>query len=86
MRHGMALGADDYLPKPFTIEELYASVEARLRKSEAVRGRTHEEQGQPGERRRRDPRERLRGDATQVSQRELESGYVLADDREEIRR
>ena len=37
MRHGMELGADDYLPKPFRIEELYAAVEARLRKAEALR-------------------------------------------------
>ncbi|SPE53219.1 Response regulator receiver sensor signal transduction histidine kinase [Verrucomicrobia bacterium] len=37
MRHGMELGADDYLPKPFTIEALYAAVEARLRKTQAVR-------------------------------------------------
>ncbi len=37
MRHGMELGADDYLPKPFTIDGLYAAVEARLRKSQAVR-------------------------------------------------
>jgi signal transduction histidine kinase len=37
MRHGMELGADDYLPKPFTIEGLYAAVEARLKKTEALR-------------------------------------------------
>jgi signal transduction histidine kinase len=37
MRHGMELGADDYLPKPFTIDALYAAVEARLRKVQAVR-------------------------------------------------
>src|SRR6266700_3944501 len=37
MRHGMELGADDYLPKPFTIEALYAAVEARLRKVRTVR-------------------------------------------------
>ena len=37
MRHGMELGADDYLPKPFTIEELYAAVEARLKKAQALR-------------------------------------------------
>src|SRR5581483_3976915 len=37
MRHGMELGADDYLPKPFTIEALYAAVEARLKKVNAVR-------------------------------------------------
>src|SRR5215471_13275226 len=37
MRHGMELGADDYLPKPFTIEALYAAVEARLKKVNVVR-------------------------------------------------
>jgi signal transduction histidine kinase len=37
MRHGMELGADDYLPKPFSIEALYAAVEARLKKVQAVR-------------------------------------------------
>jgi two-component system, sensor histidine kinase and response regulator len=37
MRHGMELGADDYLPKPFTIDALYAAVEARLRKTQALR-------------------------------------------------
>jgi len=37
MRHGMELGADDYLPKPFTIEALYAAVEARLKKTQTVR-------------------------------------------------
>jgi two-component system sensor histidine kinase/response regulator len=37
MRHGMELGADDYLPKPFTIEALYAAVDARLKKAKVVR-------------------------------------------------
>ena len=37
MRHGMELGADDYLPKPFTIDELYAAVEARLKKAQIIR-------------------------------------------------
>jgi two-component system, sensor histidine kinase and response regulator len=37
MRHGMELGADDYLPKPFTIEALYAAVDARLKKARTVR-------------------------------------------------
>src|SRR5580704_16949574 len=37
MRHGMELGADDYLPKPFTIDALYAAVEARIRKAQALR-------------------------------------------------
>ncbi len=37
MRHGMELGADDYLPKPFKVEELFATVNARLRKVQTVR-------------------------------------------------
>jgi two-component system sensor histidine kinase/response regulator len=37
MRHGMELGADDYLPKPFTTEALYAAVDARLKKAQTVR-------------------------------------------------
>lgn len=37
MRHGMELGADDYLPKPFSIEALYAAVEARLKKAQTLR-------------------------------------------------
>lgn len=37
MRQGMELGADDYLPKPFTVAALYAAVEARLKKAEALR-------------------------------------------------
>ncbi len=37
MRLGMELGADDYLPKPFSIEALYAAVGVRLKKSQAVR-------------------------------------------------
>jgi len=37
MRHGMELGADDYLPKPFTIDALYAAVDARLKKANALR-------------------------------------------------
>src|SRR5258706_4354312 len=37
MRHGMELGADDYLPQPFTIDALYAAVEARLKKAQTVR-------------------------------------------------
>jgi len=37
MRRGMELGADDYLPKPFKVDELYAAVNARLRKVKTVR-------------------------------------------------
>jgi two-component system, sensor histidine kinase and response regulator len=37
MRHGMELGADDYLPKPFTLDALYAAVEARLKKAQTLR-------------------------------------------------
>ena len=37
MRQAMELGADDYLPKPFKVEELYAALNARLRKAQTVR-------------------------------------------------
>ncbi len=37
MRHGMELGADDYLPKPFTIDALCATVDARLKKAQVFR-------------------------------------------------
>src|SRR6516164_9743569 len=37
MRHGMELGADDYLPKPFTSDALYAAVDVRLKKAQTVR-------------------------------------------------
>ena len=36
MRHGMTLGADDYLTKPFTFDELVGAVESRLKKKETV--------------------------------------------------
>jgi DNA-binding NarL/FixJ family response regulator len=34
VRGGMASGADDYLTKPYTVDELIAAVEARLRRSQ----------------------------------------------------
>ncbi len=37
MRHGMDLGADDYLLKPFTIDSLLAAVDARLKKVQSMR-------------------------------------------------
>ena len=37
MRQGMELGADDYLPKPFTVPALLAAVDARLKKQETLR-------------------------------------------------
>ncbi len=37
MRHGMELGADDYLPKPFSLEGLYGAVEARLKKDKTIK-------------------------------------------------
>lgn len=36
MRQGMNLGADDYLTKPFTLDELSATINARLEKQEAI--------------------------------------------------
>ena len=47
MRHGMELGADDYLPKPFTIDALYAAVEARLKKVRPVRQEAGKEASRP---------------------------------------
>ncbi len=32
MRHGMNLGADDYLTKPFEVEELFSAIQVRLKK------------------------------------------------------
>jgi len=37
MRQGMDLGADDFLTKPFTVDQLLGSVEARLKKQQIVR-------------------------------------------------
>jgi signal transduction histidine kinase len=37
MRHGMELGADDYLPKPFTIAALCAAVDTRLKKAQTLK-------------------------------------------------
>lgn len=37
MRRGMELGADDYLPKPFSVATLLAAVNARLWKQQALR-------------------------------------------------
>ncbi len=36
MRHGMELGADDYLTKPFTADELLAAIVSRLDKHELI--------------------------------------------------
>ena len=36
MRHGMALGADDYLTKPFTSQELLEAVKSRLERHKQV--------------------------------------------------
>jgi signal transduction histidine kinase len=37
MRKGMDLGADDYLPKPFTASQLFGAIEARLKQRERLR-------------------------------------------------
>jgi signal transduction histidine kinase len=37
MRKGMDLGADDYLPKPFTAPQLLSAIEARLKQREVLR-------------------------------------------------
>lgn len=42
LRRGMALGADDYISKPFTIDELVGSVNTRLRKAEEFRSQSEQ--------------------------------------------
>lgn len=37
VRRGMSAGADDYLPKPFSAEELISTVTGRLNRMEAIR-------------------------------------------------
>jgi signal transduction histidine kinase len=37
MRQGMELGADDYLPKPFRVDQLLGAVDARLKKQQRLR-------------------------------------------------
>jgi diguanylate cyclase len=43
MRQGMELGADDYLTKPFTIEELLSAIAARLKKQATLQERVDRE-------------------------------------------
>lgn len=38
IRHGMELGADDYLTKPFTYKELLQAIEGRLKRQEKIVG------------------------------------------------
>ncbi|HVO74386.1 MAG TPA: response regulator [Ignavibacteriaceae bacterium] len=44
IRQGMELGADDYLTKPFKIEELLNAIDARFKKQELARGEKEKEQ------------------------------------------
>ena len=37
MRKGMELGADDYITKPYTVEELLAAVRTRLERQEIIK-------------------------------------------------
>jgi DNA-binding response OmpR family regulator len=38
MRKGMELGADDYITKPYTVEELLAAVRTRLERQQSIKG------------------------------------------------
>lgn len=42
MREGMRLGADDYVPKPFDVDELLALIRSRLRKADDLRHEAEE--------------------------------------------
>jgi len=42
MRHGMELGADDYLTKPFTVAELLGAIQGRLQKAQFLKNYTAE--------------------------------------------
>jgi two-component system response regulator RegX3 len=46
---GLELGADDYVPKPFSMRELIARVRAVLRRTEAARGQDNQTRLQVGE-------------------------------------
>jgi signal transduction histidine kinase len=43
MRHGMELGADDYLTKPFSLGELRSAVASRLERHQAILDATHKD-------------------------------------------
>jgi signal transduction histidine kinase len=43
MRTGMNLGADDYIPKPFTQEEVLTAVSSRLGRRQAIQGAAQDE-------------------------------------------
>lgn len=49
VRHGMELGADDYLTKPFRLDELLRAVESRLKKKQMIlaAGNNNEEKPEP---------------------------------------